>query len=207
MRGDINIFISEYSRAMWGWGDSEADVVHHGIDTEMFSPSNVDKERRALSVVNDWVNRDWCCGYGLWEEITGYPKPQIPVHVVGDTPGLSKSADSTEQLVEEYRKSRVFLNTSIVSPVPTSLLEAMSCGCPVVTTATCMIPEIIKNGENGYISNVPLQLKTYIETLLDNHEVAEEMGKKARETILKHFSIQDFVSKWNNIFFSCLEQK
>jgi hypothetical protein len=206
MRGDVNIFISEYSRALWGWGENEAEVIHHGIDTDLFSPSNVKREGRALSVVNDWVNRDWCCGYKIWEQVTGYPNPHFPVHVVGDTPGLSKSADSTEALVEEYRRSKVFLNTSTVSPVPTSLLEAMSCGCPVVTMSTCMIPEIIINGKNGYLSEIIPQLRLYVETLLDNDELVAEMGKLARQTILEHFALSDFVTNWNNIFFSCLEK-
>jgi glycosyltransferase involved in cell wall biosynthesis len=207
MRGDINVFISEYSRDLWGWKEGEAMIVHHGIDTNLFSPSNVQREERVLSVVNDWINRDWCCGFSLWKLITGYPDTTIPVHVIGDTPGLSKPASSTKQLVEEYRKSKVFMNTSVVSPIPTSLLEAMSCGCAVVSTSNCMIPEIIENGKNGYISNVPLELKMYAELLLNNDEVAEEMGKHARDTILNNFSIEDFVSNWNNIFFSCLEQR
>ena len=38
MRGDVNIFISEYSRGRWGWKEDEAFVIHHGIDSVEFSP-------------------------------------------------------------------------------------------------------------------------------------------------------------------------
>lgn len=208
MKGDINIFISEYSRKRWGWSDVEAGVVHHGIDTDLFSPGTEDRLPRALSVVNDWIQRDWCCGYKLWEDITGFPNSSFfDVHVVGDTPGLSHPASSTESLVEEYRKSQVFLNTSIISPVPTALLEAMSCGCAIVTTENCMIPEIIQNGVNGYMSNDPAKLRNYAQKLIGNKELAKEMGENARRTVLEKFGIKAFTEKWNQIFTqSCLEQ-
>ena len=201
MRGSSNVFISEYSRKEWGWNEGEACVVHHGIDTELFSPGNGERKPRALSVVNDWIQRDWCCGYKLWETVTGFPNsPLFDVHVVGDTPGLSIPATSTEELVEEYRKSRVFLNTSTVSPVPTALLEAMSCGCAVVTTENCMIPEIIQNGVNGYMSNDHKQLRDYTQKLLGNKRLSKKLGDNARKTIVENFGLQDFITNWNNIF-------
>jgi len=205
MRGDINIFISDYSRDRWGWSSNDAMVLHHGIDTELFSiDESVKREKRVLSVVNDWINRDWCCGYRLWEQITGYPESTLPLHVIGDTPGLSSAAPSTEALIEQYRKSSVFLNTSLISPVPTSLLEAMACGCAVVTTATCMIPEIIQNGQNGYMSNNPEELRSFVDKLIEDDELAKEIGENARRTILENFSIEKFVEQWKNVFYECV---
>ena len=207
MRGDVNIFISDYSRGKWGWSPEEALVLHHGIDASEFSTSSeVEREPRVLSVVNDWINRDWCCGFNLWKEITGFPESPLPIFVIGDTPGLSQPASSTEELINEYRRSRVFLNTSLISPVPTSLLEAMSCGCAVVSTATCMIPEIIENGKNGYISNDPKELRSYVEKLLGDKELATEMGENARKTIIDEFSIDNFVNNWNQIFYGVLNE-
>ena len=208
MRGDVNIFISEYSRGRWGWSEDEALVIHHGVDSDEFSPSdNVKKEDKVLSVVNDWVNRDWCCGFNIWKDITGFPQSELPLWVIGDTPGLSEPASSTEDLINSYRKSLIFLNTSLISPVPTSLLEAMSCGCAVVTTATCMIPEIIENGKNGYISNDPKQLRSFVDKLLKDKELAIEMGKNARQTIIDKFSLTSFISNWNQVFHGVLNEQ
>ena len=112
---------------------------------------------------------------------------------------MSEPAKTTDTLVKEYQNSRIFLNTSSISPVPTALLEAMSCGCAVVSTATCMIPEIIKNEENGFISNDPDKLKHYLVDLLNDEDLAKEMGRKARETILEHFSLESFTKRWNRV--------
>jgi len=76
----------------------------------------------------------------------------------------------------------------------------MSCGCAVVTTATCMIPEIIENGINGLISNDEKELKGYVKELLDDPSLAAKMGQAARETILKDFSEEKFINNWNEVF-------
>ena len=198
MRADANVFISEYSIEGWNW-DSQPDtlIIKHGVDSEAFKPEKgLKKESHILSVVNDWINRDWCCGFTIWQEVT----KGLPVSVLGDTPGLSKPASSFDELVRAYQSSRIFLNTSTISPVPTSLLEAMACGCAVVSTATCMIPEIIENGVNGFISNDEEELKEMLVELLNNEELAKEVGEQARKTILEDFSEDRFVNEWNKVF-------
>ena len=105
-----------------------------------------------------------------------------------------------EKLVEEYNTAQVFLNTSTVSPVPTALLEAMSCGCAVVSTANCMIPSIIKNGHNGLCTNDPNEMRSMIQTLMKDPDLATRLGNNARETIVRDFSIPVFVDRWNSIF-------
>ena len=197
MVGNVNLFISEYSRDMWGFSNKEALVIHHGIDTEAFCPGEEARHNNVLSVVNDWINRDWCCGFRLWESIV---RDDVPVTIVGDTPGLSKPAKNHQELLAAYQKSKIFLNTSTVSPVPTALMEAMACGCAVVSTATCMIPEIIQNGENGLISNNPEHLRMFVKELLGNDELCQKLGQAARKTILERFPLSNFLDKWNNIF-------
>lgn len=207
MRGDVNVFISEYSRAKWGWKPEDALVVHHGIDTELFKPASeetlkrVPKVSQLLSVVNDWVNRNWCCGWELYQQIV----KDLPVKILGDTPGISKPASSTQDLVEWYQVSSIFLNTSLISPVPTALMEAMACGCACVSTATCMIPEIIEHGVDGFLSNDPQELRKYCQLLLNDHKLASKMGQAARNKIVEHFHLDRFVKDWNRIFRTAAE--
>ena len=196
--GDINVFISEYSVNTWGMADEQHEVVHHSVDAELFTTSSDEREHRILSVVNDFQNRDYCCNYSGWCRITESFKDKVKL--IGNSPGLSEPASGPEGLSQEYQKSLIFLNTSTVSPVPTCLLEAMACGCAVVSTATCMIPEIIEDGVNGFISNDEEQLKTHIQWLLDHPDTAVSMGKNARQTILDKFSEEQFINNWNNIF-------
>lgn len=206
MRGNINIFISSFSIKEWGFDEADptVKVIKHMVDTDVFYPGEQfmsavpynPRENRILSVVNDWINRDWCCNYSGWQRIT----KGLPVHVVGDTPGLSITASSTQELVSFYRNSSIFLNTSTISPVPTALLEAMACGCAVVSTATCMIPEVIEHGVDGFISNNEEELRDYCKMLLLDNKLAKQMGYNAQQKIEKHFNKNTFITSWNKTF-------
>lgn len=195
MHGNVNVFISETSMKAWDIG-VDSMVIHHGIDTDLFSPRDIEQEDHVLSVANDFVNRDYCLNYSGWKRVT----KDIKTKLIGNTEGVSEAAKSVEELVSEYNKCAVFFNSSTLSPIPTSLLEAMSCGCAVVSTATCMIPEIIQNGVNGFISNDETELRLHIDYLLHNPEIRASIGLNARKTILEKFSEKQFINNWNKLF-------
>ena len=200
MRGDVDVFISEYSVQQWGFelDDPKVKVIHHGIDTELFHPSGSEKTGKILAVCNDYINRDWCCGWSIFQNVV--LNNSLPFKILGATQGLSEPAKDVQDLVEHYQKSSVFFNTSTISPVPTSLMEAMSCGTPVLSTATCMIPEIIQNGENGFCSNDQDYLLDRLKWCLANPNEAQEIGRAGRETILKKFHLKTHINKWLNLF-------
>lgn len=201
MTGDIDVFISEYSKGVWNLNTDEYEIVHHSVDTETFKPRSIEKKPYVLSVVNDFVNRDYCCNYSGWVRIT----EGLDTRLVGDNGDIGSPASSVDDLVNEYNSAQVFLNTSTFSPIPSVVLEAMACGSAVVSTATCMIPEIIEHGVNGMISNNESELRSYIEQLLSDKDLREKIGKAARETILNKFTEESFLNNWNKIFAKAYE--
>jgi glycosyltransferase involved in cell wall biosynthesis len=204
MSGDINVFISEWSKDQWQIQSDSQEVVHHAVDVELFKPNDSERKPVVLTVANDFKNRDYCLNYSGWERITS----GIATKVVGTSPdGLSEPASCIEELVDEYASSQVYLNTTTVSPIPTSLLEAMACGCAVVTTATCMIPDVVEHGVNGMISNDEDELRSYVEELLSNEKLRHELGKNARQTIIDKFSEESFLGSWNRIFDDAFDMK
>lgn len=199
MRGNINVFISEYSVNKWGFSidDSSVRIIHHGVDIETFKPNcEISKNGKVSSLVNDWINRDYFCGWSIYQRIT----KDLPIDPLGDTPGFSKASNGVQDVVKHLQKAQVFVNTSTISPIPTALLEAMACGCVCVSTATCMIPEIIKDGHNGFISNDEKVLRERLEWCLNNPDKTIEIGQNARKTIEDKFSLQVHLDKWNKIF-------
>ena len=199
--GDVNVFITEYSKNKWNI-NAPSDVIYHGVDTDLFKPIGLDKVRDmverngVLTVAHDFIKRDYALNYQGWERIT----QGLERKVVGDTEGLSRAAENIDELVCNYQKALVYINPSVLSPVPTSMLEAMACGCPVVSMHNCDIPEFVEHGVNGYLSNDELELRQFIEKLLDNPDLAIDMGKAARKTVLEKCSKERFISEWNNIF-------
>jgi len=191
-----NVFISNYSKNEWGV-DPFAKVIEHGIDVGFWGEEvGAAKKPHCISVVNEFPTRDWCCGFNLWRAIS----ESVPCGVVGKCtshPNFSSAAESKGHLRFLYQEASLYLNTSLVSPVPTSMLEAMACGLPIVSTNNCMIPEIIEHGVNGYLSNDPNELISFCAELLQDEDKAQQMGLKAKETVNKCFNMERFVSDWN----------
>ena len=203
---DVNTFISDFSRKQWGYNEKNSFVVEHGLDTDFWcGESYAEKKDSVLSAVNLWSQRDWACGWEIWKKTVGFKSQNsLPYVVVGKNDGLSKAASSLEDLRKYYSNSLVFLNTSLHSPIPMALLEAMACGCAVVSTNTCMIPEVIKHEENGLLGSDEAELRHHCQRLLKDKEFAIALGDSARKTILEKFNINRFVSDWNKIFESSL---
>jgi len=199
-----NSFISEYNRDKWGL--DQGYIIEHGVDTEFWGESYSNKtmlykENHVLSVVNEFPTRDWCCGFNLWKEVASSVPCQVVGKCTGEHAGFSQPAESREHLRQLYQTAAVFLNTSLHSPVPTVMLEAMACGCPVVTTGTCMIPEIIEHGVNGIIANNASDLKFWCRELLDKPDLARKIGEAGRQTILSDFNLKRFIDGWNQLFY------
>lgn len=204
LQGDVNVFISNYSASAWHhFGvNRNLNLVEHCVDQDVFKPKRtIEKVPGILTVANDFKNRDYCLNYSGWERLTG----GLPAKIIGENNPGGESISDPNELCDQYNKCSVYLNTTTFSPIPMSLLEAMSCGCAVVSTATCAIPEVIKHGYNGFISNNEQELRGYIQGLLDNPELREEIGANARKTIEERFTEKLFVDSWNELFYKTYE--
>ncbi len=191
--GDINVYITDHNRKTWG--DENGLVIPHGIDHNIFTGYS-GMINSGVSVVNHFASRDVFCGWELWQKIT----KSMPVHLIGENPGISKSINKLPELIKSLSEYRFFLNTSQLSPCPLSLLEAACIGLPIVSTAKQNIPEFFTHGVNAFLSNDADDLIGYCKQLLENKELAHQMGSNARDLIMNKFSINKFIENWNNIF-------
>jgi len=194
IRGDLHVFLTEYQQKAWG---QNGPIIPTGIDTNYFSGWN-GEDGRILTVVNGYYQRAKETGWELYKSATN----GLPILPVGDTPGFSKPAPSLDILLEMYRGCGVYLNTTTMSTLPMGLLEAMSVGCPVVTTGGCGIKDFVKDTENGFIADDPATMTRALKWLLDpqNKDRAKKIGEEGRKTIIEKFELERFVKNWNEIF-------
>ena len=89
-----------------------------------------------------------------------------------------------------FAQSHIVCLPSYREGLPKSLLEAASCGRPIVATDVPGCREIVKHNENGFL--VPprdsIALADAILFLINNSEVRIKMGKRGREIVLNEFS-------------------
>jgi glycosyltransferase involved in cell wall biosynthesis len=89
--------------------------------------------------------------------------------------------------------------------MPLSVVEAMSIGMPIVALSTTELPEVIENGVNGFISNNVDYLIECMQLLLDDFDLASQLGKEARATAEEKFSIGRFTRDWERAFSAAIE--
>ena len=99
------------------------------------------------------------------------------------------------ELVNYYNIADVVILPSIRESLPFVLLEAMACRKPVVASRTGGIPEIVKNGENGYL--VPVknskELAKKITCLLNRDELQNKFGENGRNRVLEKFTLEKMI--------------
>ena len=200
-RAATAVYITEHNKISCNGKETDV-VIPHGIDTDVFA-GYTGTNKEVISVVNHYKAREVFCGYSIWEKVT---KLGVPTKVIGENPGWTKSINNPVELAQTLGNARVYLNTSLYSPVPLSMLEAMSVGLPVVTTAKQEIPKIIQHGVNGYLSNDPVELAEYCTELLNNPEHARKIGENARQTVLDKFSLTQFTQNWNKVLYKTVEE-
>jgi len=106
------------------------------------------------------------------------------------------------ELMETYQKSSIFILPSFWEAFPVTILEALSCETPVITTPVGGNPKVIRNFENGILVpvNDPFKLAEAINYLLDNKDRRLEMGRKGRELVTKNFSVEVIAKRLRKIY-------
>ncbi len=164
------IKIALVARLLWDKGIGEAVeaikiLKNRGVPVELLLCGNPDPENpRSISeqTVNKWQED----GLVRW---LGH---------VSDVAALYHSVDIA--LLPSYREG-----------LPKSLLEAASCGLPIVTSNVPGCRELVIEGENGNLTDLtPGSIAEALENLVNNPEQRRTMGLKSREMTVKEFSIE-----------------
>jgi len=99
-----------------------------------------------------------------------------------------------DELVQLYSHAAVFVCPSIYEPFGLINLEAMACGTPVVASRVGGIPEVVVDGETGWLvpPGDPAALAGALRTALADPRRAAQLGEAGRRRVETHFS-------WNRI--------
>lgn len=135
------------------------NVIHNGINTEVFKPSEDNVFRIKYRLENKFillgVATSWGSKKGLHDfiELGKLLKTDYQIVLVGLTKkqieqlpdnilGIERT-ESVKELAEIYSESDVFVNPTYEDSFPTTNLESLACGTPVITYKTGGSPEAI----------------------------------------------------------------
>ena len=115
----------------------------------------------------------------------------------------------TPDIMHEMAESSVFVLSSITEGMPLVIIEAMSCGLPVISYDCPTGPkDMITDGLNGFLvpTNDSQCLAERLCALIEDHTLMETMGANALETS-KQYLPDKIIPRWMSLFSQLLKEK
>lgn len=181
-------------------------MIPNFVNTNLFRPLNIPKNKGSICFVGR-LNKQKNL-FALIEAIEGNPyslsiigsgelkealkrfssEKKVDVNFLGNMPN--------KDLPKILNQHEIFILPSLWEGMPKVLLEAMACGLPVIATNVKGNKEVLLNQENGILCGTDfLSIKKSIINLMENKDLKLKLGKNARETIIRSYSLENLVKK------------
>lgn len=113
-----------------------------------------------------------------------------------------------EQKKEFFSNSMINCLPSYNEGLPMTILETMAAGIPNVSTNIASIPEVIHDGDNGFLIT-PGDIDSLVDRLYDliiNSELRTKFSQKSFNLIRENFSIDNNISDLKSLYYSVLNK-
>lgn len=189
------VHVTHFNRLMWDSNSTPTRVIEHGVTT---SPVTYSGEiPKGIVVINNLPLRGRLLGLDVFLEA----RQQVPLDLVGmGTGDLGLGEVLHPQLPEFQSRYRFFFNPIRYTSLGLAVCEAMMMGIPVVGLATTELSAVIDNGYSGFIHTDINYLIEKMNLLIEDPELAREIGNNGREVALRRFNIERFTSDWEQLF-------
>lgn len=203
----------------------------NGVDTTHYCPPADAARRSCRERLGYSADQTVCLYVGRLEHLKGVdillrgwaaafrrrPAPSARLVVVGDGPeraalerlrtelGLGESVSfrgESHQIRDHYWASDLFVLPSRTEGLSNALVEAMSCGLPVIASRAGGSVDIVDDGENGYLfdeGNVDA-LAGRLTSMLSNRRDWAALGRKARIRATAHADIEALADRVSAVY-------
>ncbi len=107
---------------------------------------------------------------------------------------------SRPEAVAKIMESDIFLFPSAWESLSIALLEVMYIGKPCVVSAADGNRDVIETGKNGYVCRKKEEYVEALHMMLENPELAKQMGDKAHCDILEKYNVGVMERKYRKLF-------
>ncbi len=106
-----------------------------------------------------------------FDDVAAYVEKESGITVTGHVEG--------EKKIDLFKRSHIYCLPSYSEGLPTSVLEAMAFGLPIITTAVGGLKDFFQDGKMGYFVDLNREgeLEQKLELLLSEKELIKEIGK------------------------------
>lgn len=204
----------------------------YGVDCAKFSGANPRSSSPTLLHVGRFVEKKaphlTLRAFALAQKV--YPHAHL--RMIGDGPLLKECRKLAHELgiahavaflgyqppaivQAEMRRARAFVQHSVRARsgdsegTPVAILEASASGLPTISTRHAGIPEIVVEGQTGYLvdeGDVNM-MAAHMVRLLEDPDLAQTLGQAARRRALEHFPIERSIERLRGIISDCIEKK
>src|SRR3990172_1127677 len=109
-----------------------------------------------------------------------------------------------KNLLKAYSCADIFVLPTYSEAMPMVILEALAAGLPIISTPIGAIPDIIKDGINGFLiePNSPKQLAEKILFLLHNEETKKRIGEVNIQLAREEYDVKVILNKLEQLYLS-----
>ncbi|MEJ6737062.1 MAG: glycosyltransferase family 4 protein [Flavobacteriales bacterium] len=195
--------------------NKKVEIVSFGINVNKFHPI---KRERASSLIEIGVIKSLEYTYGIdvlikaIAEVVQYHQ-NIRLRIVGGGSLLSEYKQMVldlnlskyvifvgklpyDKVVEEYQKLDIFVNPSRFESFGVSILEASSCGLPVIATRAGGQVELVKENDTGLLvePESAAKLADAMNQLINDEVARVDMGLKGRRFVVENYTLKSSIS-------------
>jgi glycosyltransferase involved in cell wall biosynthesis len=186
------------------------------VDSELFAPEvpyedrecvvgflgRLDEEKgvRTLATVAKQLPEDITFVFAGDGELKPWLESELAPEVAAgsvELPGWIDHAD-VPQLLNRFKL--LILPSQPTEGLPTAILESMACGTPVYATPVSGTPDVVRNGETGFLIKEysPEAIASQISTILCLGDLSDISGR-ARNEILQKYTFDQSVDRYRGI--------
>jgi 1,2-diacylglycerol 3-alpha-glucosyltransferase len=186
----------------------EQELKKYGLDPGrmiLLSASRLDREKRVDLLIDALGMIKEAADFQLIITGTGKELDNLKKRTIDN--GLSGRVVFTGIVPEEtlnsfYRSSHIFITASEVELQGLSIMEAMAAGLPVVAARSMAIPELVRNGKNGFLFE-PGDIRGAAENilrLLEDDPLRQELARNSLD-IIKDHDFEKVLDRFETIYY------
>ena len=205
---------------------SDVRVINNGIDVDIFIPNDKQVLREELSLPKDKflvlfvaefsTNNPFKGGELVREVIVRNKETEICFITIGSEKKSEKLNHKEIPYISDevvlaklYAACDVLFYPTNADNFPLVVLEAMSCGLPVIASDISGIPEIIRDNENGFLVEGYSEVLNYETKLAEVYSLRNSnkyrlVSQSARETIVNQFSLKQMLENYEILYRSLI---